>query len=136
VAAAFAVYPPEMIDQLWTEGLSKLDRVELIKLRDEGTALSLRKILGDVTTEEEVLEVAEALERAVAVADGAGRPLFSALRAAPRLSDPYARLWRAADLVREHRGDGHVATCIAAGLTGCEMNIVTELWLGYSLGEY
>jgi hypothetical protein len=136
VAAAFAVFPPELVDQLWTDGLGKLDRAELVALRDEGVAVSLRKVLRDVTTEQEVLEVAEMLEHAAAAADGAGRPLFSALRAAPTLADPYARLWRAADVVREHRGDGHVATCIAAGLSGCEMNIVTELWLGYSLGEY
>jgi hypothetical protein len=136
VAAAFAVFPPELVDQLWTDGLGKLDRVELIELRTKGTAASLRKVLGSVSTEEEVLEVAEALENAAAAADGAGRPLFSALRAAPRPTDPYARLWRAAETVREHRGDGHVATCVAAGLSGCEMNIATELWLGYSLGEY
>jgi hypothetical protein len=136
VAATFAVFPPELIDRLWNEGMAKLDRAELIRLRAEGTAASLRKILGSVTTEKQVLGVAETLEQAAAVADGAGRPLFAALRAAPALTDPYARLWRAAELVREHRGDGHVATCIAAGLTGCEMNIVTELWLGYSLGEY
>jgi hypothetical protein len=136
VAATFAVFPPELIDRLWNDGLGKLDRGELMTLRTEGTAASLRKILGAVTTEAEVLGVAETLEQAVGMADGAGRPLFSALRAAPRLTDPYARLWRAAELVREHRGDGHIATCVAAGLSGCEMNIVTELWLGYSLGEY
>jgi hypothetical protein len=38
--------------------------------------------------------------------------------------------------VREHRGGGHVATGVGAGLDGCEMNILTELWLGYPLGEY
>jgi hypothetical protein len=136
VAAAFAVFPLEAIDQLWTDGLSKLERTELIALRDRGVGASLRRVLGDVTTEAEVLEVAETLELASAAADGAGRPLFSALRTAPILDDPYARLWRAADVVREHRGDGHVATCVGAGLDGCEMNILTELWLGYPLGEY
>jgi hypothetical protein len=136
VASAFAVFPPELIDQLWTDARSRIGRAELIALRDQSVAASLRKVLGDVTTEEEVARVADVLERAVHAADAAGRPLFSALRAAPKLTDPYARLWRAADLVREHRGDGHVATCVAAGLGPCEMNIVTELWLGYPLGEY
>ena len=136
VASVFAVFPPELIDQSWTDGLGKLDREELIAVRDENAAASLRKVLSHVSTEDEVLEVAEALERAIDVTDGTGRPLFSALRAAPRFSDPYARLWRAADTIREHRGDGHVATCVGAGLGGCEMNILTELWLGYSLGEY
>jgi len=136
VAAAFAVFPPEMIDELWAAGRARLGRAELIALRDAGAAASLRKVLGDATSEDEVLEVARALESAVDAAEGAGRPLFSALRAAPRLDDPYGRLWRAADLAREHRGDGHVAVCVAAGLRACEMNILTELWLGYSLGEY
>jgi hypothetical protein len=136
VAAAFAVFPPEMIHELWSAGRARLGRGELIALRDAGAAASLRKVLGDVTADRDVLEVAEALESAVDAADGAGRPLFSALRAAPRSNDPYGRLWRAADLVREHRGDGHVAVCVAAGLHPCEMNILTELWLGYSLGEY
>jgi hypothetical protein len=101
-----------------------------------GTAASLRKILGDVTTDDEVAEVAGALEDAAGAAEGAGRPLFSAWRATPVPADPYGRLARAAQLVREHRGDGHVAVCVAAGLGPCEINIVTELWLGYELGEY
>jgi hypothetical protein len=66
VAAAFAVFPLEAIDQLWTDGLGKLERTELIALRDRGVGASLRRVLGDVTTEAEVLEVAETLETAPA----------------------------------------------------------------------
>jgi hypothetical protein len=76
------------------------------------------------------------LERAVAGLDGTGRVLFSALRAQPRLDDPYGRLWRAADLVREHRGEGHVAASVAAGLDPVRMGILMEVWLGYPVGEY
>ena len=43
---------------------------------------------------------------------------------------------RAGELVREHRGDGHLAACVAAGLGTVQANVFTELWLGYSLGEY
>jgi hypothetical protein len=35
-------------------------------------------------------------------------------------SQPVAKLWRAATILREHRGDGHVAALLTAGLTGCE----------------
>ncbi|MDN5750049.1 MAG: hypothetical protein L0H64_16300 [Pseudonocardia sp.] len=83
-----------------------------------------------------MVAVAEVLERAVAGVEGTGRVLFSALRAQPRPVDPYARLWRAADLVREHRGDGHVAACVAAGLDPVRMGILMEVWLGYPVGEY
>jgi hypothetical protein len=136
VASAFAVFPPELVDDLWTDARRKIDREQLIDVRTRATEASLRKVLGDVTTEAEVGEVADTLLAAVDAAEGMGRPLFSALRAAPRPADPYGRLWRAADLVREHRGDSHVAACVAAGLGPCEMNIVTELWVGYSMGEY
>jgi len=68
--------------------------------------------------------------------DGAARPLFSGLRSLPEPSDPHAALWRAAEMFREHRGDGHLAACVAAGLDQVEMNVLTELWLDYTAGEY
>jgi hypothetical protein len=80
--------------------------------------------------------VAEVLERAIDAVDGTGRPLFSALRAQPRLADPYARLWRAADAVREHRGDSHIAASVAAGLDPVRMGILSEVWVGFAVGEY
>ena len=39
-------------------------------------------------------------------------------------------------MIREHRGDSHVAACVAAGLDPIAMSILTELWVGYPLGEY
>lgn len=136
VAAAFAVFPASRVDALWKDGLGKVDRTTLITERDAAASASLRTVLGDVVSEDEALQVAEALEVAVDISDGTGRPLFSALRAGTKLRDPFGRLWRAADLVREHRGDSHVAACVAAGIGPCEMNILTELWLGYQMGEY
>jgi hypothetical protein len=68
--------------------------------------------------------------------DGVGRPLFSALRQLPVPIDPFGRAWRAAELFREHRGDGHLAASVAAGLDMVTMNVLTEVWLGYPPGEY
>jgi hypothetical protein len=65
-----------------------------------------------------------------------GRPLFSGLRAGGRPQDPAHRLWWACNLVREHRGDSHVAAANAAGLTPVEMNVLTELWIGMPLLSY
>lgn len=135
VAATFAVFEPGLVDALWSGGLALLPLPELIALRDAATVESMRTVLAGAD-EAEVLRTAEILESAVATADGTGRVLFSALRAQPRLADPYGRLWRAADLVREHRGDGHVAAYVAAGLDPVRMNVLTEVWLGYPVGEY
>jgi hypothetical protein len=136
VAATFAAFEPGLIDQLWNEGRSHLELDELITVRDRATAASLRDVLGGAATEADVTRVAEVLETAVDGVDGTGRVLFAALRAQPRLHDPYGRLWRAADLVREHRGDSHVAACVAAGLDPVRTNVLTETWVGYPVGEY
>jgi hypothetical protein len=134
VAAVFAVFEPGLVDALWTEGRGLLALPELIDVRNRATVASLHEVLGEPAPE--VTRVAETLERAVEAVDGTGRVLFSALRSQPRLDDPYGRLWRAADLVREHRGDSHVAACVAAGLDPVRMGILMEVWLGYPVGEY
>lgn len=135
VAATFAVFEPGLVDALWTQGRALLPLAELIAVRDRATAASLRAVLADADVDE-VARVADLLERAVAGLDGTGRVLFSALRSQPRLDDPFGRLWRAADLAREHRGDGHVAASVAAGLDPVRMGILMEVWLGYPVGEY
>ena len=119
---------------MWRER-TRLGLATLIEIRDRETTASLRDVLSPVANEAAVARVAETLERVVDRLDGAGRTLFSALRAQP-LADPYGRLWRATDMVREHRGDSHVAASIAADLDAVRMNILSELWLGYPLGEY
>ena len=51
-------------------------------------------------------------------------------------TSPHGRLWRAAELVREHRGDGHLAAVVAAGIEHVAINVLTELWVGFGVGEY
>jgi hypothetical protein len=136
VAAAFGVFEPGLVASLWEEGRRTVALPELIAERDRATAASLRATIGDVAPEADVMRVAEVLERAVAGVDGTARTLFSALRSQPRLVDPYGRLWRAADLVREHRGDSHLAACVAAGLDPVRMGVLSEVWVGYPVGEY
>ncbi len=136
VAATFGVFEPGAMEQIWATGRSRVTLPELIAERDRATADSLRATIGEPASEGDLTRVAEVLERAVAAVDGTGRVLFAALRAQPRLTDPYARVWRAADLVREHRGDSHLAACIAAGLDPVRMGILSEVWVGYPVGEY
>ena len=53
----------------------------------------------------------------------AGRPLYGALRSLAWPQDDHLALWHAATLLREHRGDGHVAALTAEGLDGCEAHV-------------
>jgi hypothetical protein len=53
--------------------------------------------------------------------------MYAALRALPVPEEPVARLWHAATLLREHRGDGHVAALVTAGIGGTEAHALHAL---------
>lgn len=132
VVAAFGVFEPGLITAAYDRGRRQVGRSELLAARAVATTASLQAVLGEV----ELTPVLTALRRGVDAADGTGRPLFSGLRALPWPEEQAGQLWRACDLLREHRGDSHLAVCIAAGLGPVAMNILTELWLGMPLGPY
>lgn len=132
VAAAFAWFEPGLVTALWETARNTVAPDRLGQARDEATVASLREILAG----EDPGQVASLLAGAAEAADGMGRPLFSGRRADGRPSDAVHCLWWACGLVREHRGDSHVAAAAAAGLNPVEMNILTELWIGMPLLSY
>ena len=132
VASSFAWFEPGLVAALYDGARAAVARPVLLAARDEATVASLSAVLGG----DDPTEVADVLAGAVLAADGTGRPLFSGLRDRGRPADPVQRLWWACDLVREHRGDSHVAAAAAAGLGPVEMNVLTELWIGMPLLSY
>ena len=52
-----------------------------------------------------------------------GRPLAAANAAIERPDDPVSALWQAVTVLREHRGDGHVAALVDAELSGLEAHL-------------
>jgi hypothetical protein len=132
VAAAFAWFEPGLLAGLYEAARAAVPRDQLLQARDGATAASLAEVLAG----DDPAEVAGLLADAAQDADGTGRPLFSGLRGRGRPGDPFQRLWWACDLVREHRGDSHVAVANAAGIGPVEMNVLTECWLGMPLLSY
>jgi hypothetical protein len=134
VVAAFGVFEPELVTALYEEARGIATRGQVLEAREAGAVESLRQLLPDA----DVRAAAGALERGVdAVAlDVAGRPLFAGLLSLPWPEDPLGQLWHAACLLREYRGDVHVAANVAAGLSGLQMNLLTEYWIGWEPGAY
>ena len=89
-----------------------------LEARAAGSVAALRRALGDLADEPAVARAAELAMRAAAAAPLEGRTLFAANHALPVPDAPLEQLWHAATLLREHRGDGHVAALLAAGIGG------------------
>jgi hypothetical protein len=95
--------------------------------RERGAVAALRRILGDLADAPGLARAADLATRAATSAPTEGRILYAALRALPLPEDPVARLWHAATLLREHRGDGHNVDLVAAGIGGTEAHVLLAL---------
>ncbi|GGR55234.1 hypothetical protein J2S40_002552 [Nocardioides luteus] len=104
--------------------------------RRSGALAALSRHLGDLVGTEELARAAALASRAAHGAPMEGRPLYAALRSLPVDDDPVAQLWDASTLLREHRGDGHVATLVAAGIGGRESHVFHALANGISPSVY
>jgi hypothetical protein len=100
-----------------------------IAARRAGCAKALRRILGDRVESPACARVAELLTKAATSAPLQGRPMYAALRALPVPDDLVTRVFHAASLLREHRGDGHIAALISNGIGGTEAHVLFALEL-------
>jgi len=101
-----------------------------IAARAQGCTAALRRILGDLADDPGVARAADLATKAAYSVPVVGRPLYAALRTIPAPTEPVARLWHAATLLREHRGDGHIAALVTEGIGGTESHVLHALWEG------
>jgi hypothetical protein len=87
---------------------------QALSARLHGATATLRRVLGDGS---ELLATADLAWDAALHAATEGRVLAAANQVLPRPPDPLGALWQATTTLREHRGDGHNAALVAAGVT-------------------
>ncbi|MFJ7217967.1 MarR family transcriptional regulator [Amycolatopsis sp. NPDC098790] len=95
--------------------------------REQGCVAGIRRIVGGLADDPGLARAADLLLKAATSAPVEGRPLYAALRALPVPEEPVARLWHAATLLREHRGDGHTVALLAEGIGGTEAHVLHAL---------
>ncbi|GAA3835612.1 SCO6745 family protein [Nocardioides panacisoli] len=95
--------------------------------RERGCVAALRRILGDLVETPGLARAAELLAEASTSAPTEGRAMYAGLRALPVPEEPVARLWHAANMLREHRGDGHIAALLSEGIGGIEAHVLAAL---------
>jgi hypothetical protein len=101
-----------------------------IAARQEGCVKALRRILGEHVDSPAFARAADLLTAAATSAPVEGRPMYAALRALPVPDEKVARLFHAASLLREHRGDGHIAALMVEDVGRLEAHVLLSLDMG------
>jgi hypothetical protein len=135
VAGVFAAFKPSVVERAVTGGWDKTDPEPLLAARLDGARDQIDRMVD--SSSDDLVRAADILLSLTDGVDVSGRPLFAGLASlpVPGPDDPAGRLWRAADLAREHRGDGHVAAWIPH-LDSCEVTVLTELWWDIPTDSY
>lgn len=98
--------------------------------RQQGCVTALQRILGDLVTTPQLARAADHLSEAASTAATEGRVMYAALRALPVPEEPVARLWHASNMLREHRGDGHIVALVSEEIGGTEAHVLSALDMG------
>jgi len=119
VVATFYNFNPELVAAAIPEAWRLASPEAILDARLQAAERALRRALPDeALTSPDVKEAAELARRAAesAATRPAGRALFAAHAALPWPDDPLLVLWHAQTLLREYRGDAHVAALLLYGV--------------------
>jgi hypothetical protein len=116
VSAVFYNFHPAMVARSIPDAWTYATPDQLIAARLTAVDTAVRRLFPDESFD----RAAELGRRAAELAPIAGRPLAAANAALAWPDEPHLVLWQAATILRESRGDGHVAALVAAGLTPCQ----------------
>jgi hypothetical protein len=127
VVATFFNFNPQLVRRSMDGVWSRTDPEAVLAARLAAADAALRRGLGEAALESKEMARAAELARIAAEAAGErpeGRPLFAGHCALPWPDEEHLVLWHAQTLLREFRGDGHVAVLCGAGLSGVEALVV------------
>jgi hypothetical protein len=121
VTAAFYNFAPERVAKALPAAWDVASPSDALRVRQESAVAALRRY---GVTDDDAAAAAQLAEKAARSAPLDGRPLFAANVALDWPDEPVAKLWHAVTLLREQRGDGHVAVLATLGVSGRESNVL------------
>ena len=122
VTAAFYNFAPHRVAKALPAAWDIAPPAAALQARTESAVAALRRY--GVGGGDDVVTAAELAAKAARSAPMDGRALFAANAALDWPDEPLAKLWHATTLLREQRGDGHVAVLTASGISGRESNVL------------
>ena len=130
VAATFYNFNPEVVARAIPRAWTLATPEQVLAARLDGVDRAMTRLLGeDELKSDEVVEAAELAREATGGCTAEGRPLYAAHAGLGWPEPPHLALWHAIMLLREHRGDGHIAALVLNGLSGLDA-LVTHVATG------
>ncbi len=120
VMATFFNFNPDIVRQAIPRAWEAAAPPLLLAARLGAADAALCRALGDAVDSPEVAEAAALARVAADACAPEGRALYAAHSSLPWPDQPHLALWQAITLLREFRGDGHLAALVDAGLSGIE----------------
>jgi hypothetical protein len=124
VTATFYNFAPGMVARAIPDAWRFSTVEDVLAARFEVVDRALQRLLADEIDGKDLTAAAELGLRATLSLNTSGRPLYAAHAGLEVPRVPHLILWHATTLLREHRGDGHVALLTAEGIDGCEANVL------------
>jgi hypothetical protein len=119
VAATFFNFNPSLVAHNIPRAWTLATPVQVVEARFAAADASLRRLLGEeVIASPELAEAAELAREATEGCIPEGRPLYAAHADLAWPEQPHLVLFHAVTLLREFRGDGHIAALVEHGLNG------------------
>ena len=120
VVATFFNFNPAVVHHAIPAAWQATTPEKLIAARFDAAERALRRAAGELLDDPSVARAAELARAATQGCSASGRPLYAGHAALPWPDDPVLALWHAISLLREYRGDGHIACLVEAGLDGID----------------
>jgi hypothetical protein len=121
VTATFYNFSPALVSAAIPKAWSLASPADVISARFVAADAAMTRLLGaDVLASADVAALARLAREAASVCTSEGRPLYAGHAELDWPDAPHLVLWHALTLLREYRGDGHIAALTASGLTGLE----------------
>jgi len=123
VTATFFNFAPAMVARSVPDAWAFAPPPAILEARLAAVDEALARLLGPAISEPAVREAAALAAAAVGEAETGGRALAAANAGLAVPEPAHLQLWWAATCLREHRGDGHIAALVQAGIDGCEAHV-------------
>jgi Helix-turn-helix family len=124
VIATFFNFHPALVRRSIPLAWEHATPADILAARLDAADAALRRVLGSAINSDDMREAAALARDAAAGCFPEGRPLYAGHAALPWPDAPHLVLWHAQTLLREFRGDGHIAAMVTEGITGPEALVI------------